>query len=100
MAKTTRASNPKATAPAAAETAPQTGTDAVHFEQSLGELEALVERLEQGDLPLEESLATFERGIHLSRHCQKALDEAEQRVRILTETSASAEPIPFNPTVS
>lgn len=68
------------------------------FEQSLAELEALVDRLEQGDLPLEESLATFERGIHLSRACQRALDAAEQRVCILTEANVGAEPVAFDAT--
>jgi exodeoxyribonuclease VII small subunit len=47
------------------------------------DLEALVERLEQGDLPLEESLAAFERGVMLTRSCQTALKEAEQKVEIL-----------------
>ncbi len=47
------------------------------------ELEELVERLEQGDLPLEESLAAFERGVMLTRTCQAALKEAEQKVEIL-----------------
>jgi len=48
------------------------------------ELEALVERLERGDLPLEESLKLFERGTALTRACQAALQEAEQKVEILT----------------
>ena len=47
------------------------------------DLEALVERLEQGDLPLEESLAAFERGVMLTRSCQTALKEAELKVEIL-----------------
>ena len=47
------------------------------------DLEELVERLEQGDLPLEESLAAFERGVMLTRSCQTALKEAEQKVEIL-----------------
>lgn len=80
--------------------------DAARFEESLSELEALVDRLEQGDLSLEESLAAFERGVHLSRGCQRALDAAEQRVRLLTESSlangaaagsAAAEPAAFAP---
>lgn len=56
-----------------------------HFEESLNELEHLVERMEQGNLPLEEALKLFERGIQLTRTCQKALKEAEQKVRILLE---------------
>ena len=53
------------------------------FETAMRDLEALVERLEQGDLPLEESLAAFERGVMLTRACQTALKEAEQKVEIL-----------------
>jgi exodeoxyribonuclease VII small subunit len=53
------------------------------FEASIEELEALVERLEQGDLPLEEALHSFERGIALTRQCQVALTDAQQKVEIL-----------------
>ena len=53
------------------------------FEASLEELEALVERLEQGDLPLEEALRSFERGVALTRQCQGALASAQQKVEIL-----------------
>ncbi|TVQ85619.1 MAG: exodeoxyribonuclease VII small subunit [Chromatiaceae bacterium] len=69
--------------------------DPKQFEASLGELEALVERLEQGELTLEESLSAFERGINLTRACQRALEHAEQRVRILVEGSEDAAPQPF-----
>ena len=63
---------------------PQADTPAQpDFETSLGELEALVERLEQGDLPLEEALASFERGVQLTRQCQGALADAQQKVEIL-----------------
>jgi len=55
------------------------------FESSLSELETLVERMEQGDLSLEESLRQFEQGIKLTRGCQAALQEAEQKVQILLE---------------
>lgn len=55
------------------------------FESSLTELETLVERMEQGDLSLEESLRQFEQGIKLTRGCQAALQEAEQKVQILLE---------------
>jgi exodeoxyribonuclease VII small subunit len=55
------------------------------FEASLAELEAIVSRLEQGELPLEESLKQFERGIALTRQCQKALGEAEQKIRVLAK---------------
>jgi len=53
------------------------------FEEALAELEQLVERMEQTTLPLEESLRLFERGVQLTRGCQKALQEAEQKVQIL-----------------
>jgi len=53
------------------------------FEQSLTELEALVARLEQGDVPLEDALKTFERGVTLTRQCQSALRAAQQKVEIL-----------------
>ena len=54
-----------------------------NFEKSLQELEQLVEKMEKGDLSLEDSLKHFERGISLTRSCQKALAEAEQKVQIL-----------------
>ncbi|MDZ7809677.1 MAG: exodeoxyribonuclease VII small subunit [Arhodomonas sp.] len=53
------------------------------FETALAELEQLVARMEGGELSLEESLRAFERGVYLTRICQKALDEAEQKVEIL-----------------
>jgi exodeoxyribonuclease VII small subunit len=68
----------------------------VDFEKTLQELEALVERLEQGDLPLEESLRQFERGIALTRVCQTALREAEQRVEILTSQGGQLMTKPFD----
>jgi exodeoxyribonuclease VII small subunit len=55
------------------------------FEDALTELEQLVNRLEQGDISLEDSLQAFERGVILTRTCQKALQEAEQKVQILVE---------------
>ena len=53
------------------------------FETAMRDLEELVDRLERGDLPLEESLAAFERGVSLTRTCQTALKDAEQKVEIL-----------------
>jgi exodeoxyribonuclease VII small subunit len=53
------------------------------FEQSLAELEALVAKLEQGDVPLEDALKTFERGVALTRQCQAALRTAQQKVEVL-----------------
>jgi len=69
----------------------------VDFETAMRDLEAIVERLEQGDLPLEESLAAFERGIMLTRSCQAALKDAEQKVEILLKKSGEAVVEPFNP---
>jgi len=68
----------------------------VDFEQALGELEAVVERLEHGDLPLEEALKQFERGIELTRGCQASLKQAEQRVEILLQKTPEAEPASFD----
>lgn len=72
---------------------PRKKTDTpLDFEKALEELEQLVERLEAGELPLEASLAEFERGITLTRQCQQALRDAEQKVRLLT---AEDEEVPF-----
>lgn len=58
----------------------------VSFEDALAELEGLVEKMENGDLSLEESLAAFERGVRLTRRCQSALKAAELKVKVLTES--------------
>lgn len=55
------------------------------FEKSLNELDVLVERMEGGELSLDESLKSFERGISLFRHCQGTLEQAELRVRMLLD---------------
>jgi len=65
------------------------------FEGALKTLEGLVEQMERGELSLEQSLQCFEQGIRLTRECQKALNEAEQRVDILLGKDADAEPEPF-----
>ena len=70
---------PKATPPATAAAAP------FDFEQAMADLEGVVARLEQGDVPLEEALKAFERGVALTRACQEALAAAEQKVEILLE---------------
>lgn len=62
----------------------------VDFERALRELESLVEKLEHGELPLEESLRHFERGVALTRECQAALKAAEARVEILTRSRESS----------
>jgi len=66
------------------------------FEEALEELEDLVERMEDGEPSLEESLKLFERGMDLTRRCQKALDDAEQRIRVLAEAEAGSPAIETN----
>jgi exodeoxyribonuclease VII small subunit len=75
---------------------PAPGTSVADFETSLDALEALVETMEHGDLSLEDSLAAYERGIGLYRRCQQALEQAELRVRLLTDPAqpGTAEPFP------
>ncbi|MGH8611144.1 MAG: exodeoxyribonuclease VII small subunit [Gammaproteobacteria bacterium] len=65
------------------------------FEDALRELEALIKRMESGELPLEESLKQFERGMALTRACQKALAEAEQKVKLLTQEQGEQKLTPF-----
>ncbi|MGD9355754.1 MAG: exodeoxyribonuclease VII small subunit [Chromatiales bacterium] len=63
----------------------------IPFEDALSELESLVETMEKGELSLEESLASFERGVALTRLCQQALKAAEQKIEILSANSSEAE---------
>lgn len=70
-------------------------SDIPSFEEALSELESLVETMEKGELSLDESLKSFERGIELTRTCQQALKEAEQKVEILTGKTPNAELEPF-----
>jgi exodeoxyribonuclease VII small subunit len=65
------------------------------FEESLAKLEALVEKMESGELSLEDSLSTFEEGIKLTRSCQDALKQAEQKVQILMEKGGEVSTEPF-----
>ena len=69
---------------------------ALDFEQSLTDLQSLVERLENGELSLEDSLSAFEQGIGLTRDCQAALSQAEQKVQILLERNGELEEAPFD----
>jgi exodeoxyribonuclease VII small subunit len=68
----------------------------VDFEASLDQLEQLVDKMEHGEMSLEESLAAYERGVGLYRRCQAALEQAELRVRLLSDPDnpASAESFP------
>tara|TARA_B100001142_G_C14098977_1_gene564428 strand:+ start:132 stop:377 length:246 start_codon:yes stop_codon:yes gene_type:complete len=74
----------------------QKKTDSINFEKSLIELEKLIKIMEKGDLSLEDSLKHFERGISLTRTCQQALSEAEQKVSVLLEKSKNAKLESFN----
>ena len=78
---------PQAQAPAAA--------GELTFEGALERLEGIVDRLESGDLPLEEALAAFEEGVALSRRCAGELDAAEQRIEILVEQNGALAAEPF-----
>ena len=62
-------------------------TKNINLEKSLADLEDLVEELESGDLPLEKAMKKFEEGIKLTRSCQKALKDAEQKVEILLKSA-------------
>lgn len=74
-----------------AKTAASTTPDTVsQFEGSLRELEEIVARLEQGELPLEQSLQLFERGVELTRSCRHSLENAELKVRNLLESQDKA----------
>lgn len=66
-----------------------------NFEKALDQLTELVEIMEQGSLPLEESLKKFEIGVNLIRNCQLALTEAEQKVKLLTSRQGKDVLVPF-----
>ena len=61
------------------------------FEKKLGRLEEIVQKMERGDLPLEESLSLFEEGVRLSKECQTKLGEAENKVKVLLEVDAQGQ---------
>jgi len=68
-----------------------TDNKAFNLEKSLSNLESIVEELESGDLPLEKAMKKFEEGIKLTRGCQAALKEAEQKVEILLKDAGGEE---------
>ncbi len=68
----------------------------IAFEAALAELETLVGQLEQGELPLDEALRRFEQGVALTRACQTALRQAEQKVEQLLESNGASVIAPFN----
>jgi len=62
---------------------PKSASSPKSFEAAVSELEAIVQEMESGNLPLEDALARYQRGVGLLRHCQTTLGDAEQRVRML-----------------
>lgn len=66
------------------------------FEQSMAELESLIAAMESGQLSLEQSMAHFERGIQLTRSCQRSLCETEQRVKVLLEEAGQEKLVDFD----
>ena len=70
-----------------------TSKNKINLEKSLADLESLVEELESGDLPLDKAMKKFEEGIKLTRGCQAALREAEQKVEILLKTAGGDESV-------
>lgn len=93
--QTTTVTTRKPRDPTAAPSSSATPADSavpIDFEKALADLESIVEKLEQGDLPLDESLKAFERGVELTRHCQVALKQAEQKVEILLRKTGQPEP--------
>lgn len=71
------------------------GKKNIDLEKSLSELEAIVEELESGDLPLDKAMQKFEQGIKLTRGCQSALKDAEQKVEILMKSAGGENLQPF-----
>lgn len=67
------------------------------FESALNELEQLVEKLENGELSLKDSLVCFERGVALSRHCHRMLEQARQTVTVLSDPDDAGSEQPFSP---
>lgn len=74
---------------------PKKAPQSANFETALSELEQIVSRLETGELPLEDALNEFERGIQLARQGQQQLQQAEQRVQILLNSDPDAPLAPF-----
>ncbi|MFK5915687.1 MAG: exodeoxyribonuclease VII small subunit [Woeseiaceae bacterium] len=73
-----------------------TKIDSLDFETAMSDLESLVERMEEGEQSLEDSLKDFELGIALTRHCQKSLQETEQKIQQLIEKNGQDELVDFN----
>ncbi|MDE0310528.1 MAG: exodeoxyribonuclease VII small subunit [Acidiferrobacterales bacterium] len=75
----------------------ESDADTRSFEESLAELQTIVAAMESGDQSLEKSLDEFERGISLIRQCQRKLEQAQQRVEVLTAKNGEDDVAPFSP---
>jgi exodeoxyribonuclease VII small subunit len=82
--------------PARRSTSSPAPDEALSFEGALERLESIVDRLESGDLPLEEALAAFEEGVALSRRCAGELEAAERRIEVLVEQNGGLATEPFD----
>lgn len=80
-----------------AKKSPTPESPVARFEQSLQELEQLVATLEGGELPLEQSLSAYERGVALYRQCQQALEQAQLRVNLLNDPAQPEAAVAFDP---
>jgi exodeoxyribonuclease VII small subunit len=76
---------------------PEETASSPNFEASLEQLERIVQQLEKGDLPLEQSLQLFESGMRLSADCKRQLEEAESRVEMLIKRGSEMTAVPFSP---
>lgn len=74
---------------------PSKKTNDFDFESAIENLESIVDDMEAGDLSLEEAMAQFEQGVKLTRDCHKALQQAEQKVKILLEKQGELELVDF-----
>ena len=88
---------PPQTSGMAAKTPATPPSPVAQFETSLDELEQLVQKMEKGDLSLDDSLAAYERGVGLYRQCQSALEQAELRVQLLSDPADPDSAQPFQP---
>lgn len=75
----------------------KTPSEKLSFEAAMQELETIVQAMEQGDLPLDESLAKFERGIQLVKNGQEKLKNAEQKVQMLMQKAGQQQLVDFQP---
>lgn len=92
-----RAGEDEAHAAAADPAAEAAAVDQLSFESALEQLEAVVDRLEEGELALENALASYEQGVRLARRCAGQLESAQRRIEILTNEGAEWVARPFEP---